>query len=101
MYSIIPKIILAHILVRHTYREPGQYEVCVKIIYFGGCEAYKCKQINVGEFCRADFEKLPVNTTADPLVAHFKALPFHSQDKKPKTICWKFGDGKDTCYQLS
>ncbi|HWN88351.1 MAG TPA: PKD domain-containing protein, partial [Chitinophagaceae bacterium] len=84
-------------LVRHTYHEPGQYEVCVKIIYFGGCESYKCKRINAGEFCRADFEKLPVNTTADPLVAYFKALPFHSQDKKPKTICWRFGDGKDTC----
>ncbi|HEX6168622.1 MAG TPA: hypothetical protein VFZ33_02945, partial [Chitinophagaceae bacterium] len=83
--------------VRHTYREPGQYEVCIKIIYFGGCESYKCKRVNIGEFCRADFEKLPVNTTADPLVAHFKALPIHSLDKKPKTICWRFGDGKDTC----
>ena len=83
--------------VRHTYREPGQYEVCVKITYFGGCEAFKCKRISVGEFCRADFEKLPVNTTADSLVTHFKALPFHSLDKKPKTICWRFGDGRDTC----
>ena len=88
-------------LVRHTYREPGQYEVCVKITYFGGCESYKCKQINVGEFCRADFEKLLVNTTANPLVAHFKALPFHSRDKKPKTIYWKFGDGKDTAIHYA
>jgi PKD repeat protein len=83
--------------VRHTYREPGRYEVCVKILYYGGCEARKCKEINVGEFCRADFEKLLVNTTANPLHAAFKALPWHSQDKKPKQICWKFGDGTDTC----
>jgi len=83
--------------VSHKYNEPGQYEVCVKIIYFGGCESYKCKQINVGEFCRADFEKLLVNTTANPLVVYYKAIPFHSQDKKPKTICWRFGDGRDTC----
>jgi len=81
--------------VSHRYSQPGQYEVCIKITYFGGCESYKCKQINVGEFCRTDFEKLLVNT--DPLVAYFKALPFHSQDKKPKTICWRFGDGRDTC----
>ena len=82
--------------VRHTYREPGQYEVCVKILYYGGCEAHKCKPINVGEFCRADFERLPLNTTVNPLLVYFKAVPFHSQDKKPKTIHWKFGDGKDT-----
>jgi PKD repeat protein len=88
-------------LVRHTYREPGQYEVCVKIFYYGGCEAYKCKAINVGEFCRADFERILVNTTADPLHVAFKALPWHSQDKKPKQICWKFGDGKDTCIEYS
>jgi PKD repeat protein len=87
--------------VRHTYREPGQYEVCVKIVYFGGCESYKCKVINVGEFCRSDFEKLLVNTTADPLVAYFKALPFHSLNKKPKKICWTFGDGRDTCIEYS
>jgi hypothetical protein len=83
--------------VSHRYSQPDQYEVCIKITYFGGCESYKCKQINVGEFCRTDFEKLLVNTTADPLVAYFKAVPFHSQDKKPKTICWRFGDGRDTC----
>jgi PKD repeat protein len=83
--------------VSHRYDQPGQYEVCIKITYFGGCESYKCKQFKVGEFCRADLEKLLVNTTANPLVAYFKALPFNSQDKKPKTICWRFGDGKDTC----
>ena len=88
-------------LVRHTYREPGRYEVCVKIMYYDGCEAYKCKPINVGQFCRADFEKLLVNTTTNPLVAYYKAIPFHSQDKKPKKICWTFGDGRDTCIEYS
>ncbi len=88
-------------LARHTYREPGRYEVCVKIVYYGGCEAYKCKTINVGEFCRADFEKLAVNTTPHPLVAYYKALPFHSRDKKPKTIYWNFGDGKDTAIHYA
>lgn len=88
-------------VVKHTYREPGQYEVCVKILYYGGCEAYKCKPVNVGEFCRADFEKLLLNTTADPLVAHFKASPFNSLDKKPKKICWTFGDGRDTCIEYA
>ncbi len=88
-------------LVHHTYREPGQYEVCIKIIYYGGCESYRCKHINVGEFCRADFEKLLVNATANPLVTYFKALPLHTLNKKPKKICWTYGDGRDTCIEYS
>lgn len=86
-------------LVRHLYREPGRYEVCIKIIYFGGCEARKCKEVNVGNFCRADFEKLPLTTVNNPLSTIFKAIPWNSNGKKPKTICWRFGDGKDTCIQ--
>jgi PKD repeat protein len=84
-------------LVRHTYREPGQYEVCIKILYYGGCEARKCKEVNVGQFCRADFEKIAISATNNPLDVYYKALPWHSQNKKPKHICWKFGDGSDTC----
>ena len=86
-------------LVHHVYREPGEYLVCVKILYYGGCEAYKCKEIPVGEFCRADFEKLQVNATDNSLAAYFKALPSHSLHKKPKKICWTFGDGRDTCIE--
>ena len=88
-------------LVRHNYNHPGQYEVCIRVVYYGGCESHNCKSINVGQFCRADFEKLLVNTTANPLIAYFKAIPFNSIDKKPKRICWKFDDGKDTCIDYA
>jgi PKD repeat protein len=85
--------------VRHQYNRPGQYEVCVKITYFGGCEAYKCKNIVIErpDQCRADFERVPATISNSPLNAYFKALPFHNNNKKPKTICWRFGDGRDTC----
>ena len=85
--------------VSHRYTQPGQYEVCVKITYYGGCEAYKCKPIVVTrpDECRADFEEIAVNSTTNPLLAYYKALPWHNNNKKPKTICWRFGDGKDTC----
>jgi hypothetical protein len=48
--------------------------------------------------CRADFERLPLSTTNSPLNVHFKALPWHNNDKKPKTICWTFGDGRGYLY---
>ena len=74
------------------------YEVCVKILYYGGCEARKCNHIQVGkpDTCRADFEKIPETTIAQ-LVSSFRALPWHNNEKKPARICWTFGDGKDTC----
>ena len=54
--------------VRHRYNVPGTYTVCIKITYYGGCEAYKCKPIVVTrpDECRADFERITINTTANP-----------------------------------
>ncbi len=86
--------------VGHRYKEPGQYEVCVKILYYGGCEAKWCKQIIIErpDRCSVDFEQIP--TTANtPLTAHFRAIPKHNENKNPERICWKFGDGKDTCIK--
>jgi PKD repeat protein len=89
-------------VVGHNYNQPGQYEVCVKIQYFGGCEARKCKPINIirPDSCRADFERLPL-TANTPLTVGFKALPWHNNDKKPVKICWQFGDGTDTCINYT
>lgn len=88
-------------IIRHRYQHPGNYEVCVKAIYYGGCEARKCKLVSIEfpAFCRADFERLNVSPTTNPLHVTFKALPWHYNNKKPKVICWKFGDGKDTCIE--
>lgn len=88
-------------VVGHSYQRPGEYEVCVKIFYYGGCEAKKCKTIQFGEpdSCRADFETISAGTS--PFHKYFKAIPSHNQNKKPVYICWKFGDGKDTCVQYT
>ncbi|MES1216706.1 MAG: PKD domain-containing protein [Bacteroidota bacterium] len=87
--------------VPHNYKEPGTYEVCVKIQYYGGCESKKCKSITISrpDACSADFERIPVNSTNDPLRIYFKALPKHNNNKKPAAICWTFGDGRDTCIK--
>ena len=86
-------------VVSHLYNHSGQYEVCVKILYYGGCEARKCRQIEiiVPDTCRADFESLPITAGTTPLTTNFKALPWHNNNKKPARICWTFGDGRDTC----
>lgn len=87
--------------VTHTYAQPGNYNVCVKILYAGGCEATKCKpaQVGITDSCRADFE---IDGIASSLrTKKFTAIPWHNQQKKPVKICWIFGDGSDTCIQYS
>jgi len=87
----------------HHYLQQGVYEVCVRIVYDGGCEATKCKPVyvTIPDACRADFEKLALTPTISPLHVTFKALPWHNNNKKPKKICWTFGDGRDTCIEYS
>jgi hypothetical protein len=70
----------------------------VKIEYFGGCEARKCKEIRIGErdSCSADFERGP-NPGTSPLTVGLKALPWNNNNRKPARVCWNFGDGRDTC----
>jgi PKD repeat protein len=84
--------------VPHTYSQPGLYNVCVKIRYYGGCEARKCETVRVErpDSCRADFERLPT-VASSPLSASFKALPWNNNNRKPQRVCWTFGDGRDTC----
>ena len=49
--------------------------------------------------CQADFEVNSVAST--PFTKYFTAIPLHSEQNKPVYICWKFGDGKDTCIQYT
>jgi len=85
--------------VYHQYAQPGNYNVCVNILYDGGCEAHKCKMLQVGDVitCSANFET--VSSTATALGKYFVAQPSNSANKKPVRICWTFGDNHDTCIQ--
>ena len=89
--------------VSHMYAQPGNYNVCVSILYDGGCEAQKCHQVVVivPDSCSADFERLPVTPHNNPRSGLYKALPWHNNNKKPARICWQFGDGRDTCINYT
>lgn len=88
-------------VVKHEYRESGNYEVCIKAVYYGGCEAKSCRPIQIGHpmECKAEFERIPISSINNPWHIAFRARPWHSNNKKPKLICWTFGDGKDTCIE--
>jgi PKD repeat protein len=85
--------------VYHHYKEKGTYSVCVKVQYQGGCKADNCHEIKVTreDSCRIEYntEKIAANRLALQFIAH----PVNSNDKKPVRLCWKFGDGKDTCIE--
>lgn len=87
--------------VYHTYRERGLYKVCVTIKYQGGCQASYCNEVQLG---RTDSCTVGYRTEAadnSPLVRYFIAQPWNSLGKKPLRVCWKFGDGKDSCIQYN
>lgn len=86
--------------INHNYAQPGQYTVCVKILYDGGCESQKCKNVSViappADSCYVNV--FDVATTTTNLVRHFYAGPM--PNRVAERICWNFGDGTDTCYDL-
>ncbi len=98
-----PETFTGQYVTSHRYSHAGSYNVCVRIRYYGGCEADKCHPIQVGrpDTCAADFERLPVAAGTPPLRAYFKALPLHNNNRKPARVCWRFGDGQDTCINYS
>jgi PKD repeat protein len=86
--------------VKHTYAAPGQYNMCVKINYDGGCEKQKCKletvSLPVVNTCSVQVNE--VATTSNILDRHFYATPM--LNAVPLKICWYFGDGTDSCIIL-
>jgi PKD repeat protein len=86
--------------VYHHYAQRGQYQVCVKIRYQGGCQSDYCRTITVGgDECKVDYTVDAV--TASPLSKHFVAQPVSALQKKPLKICWDFGDGSTECKQYT
>lgn len=86
--------------VYHTYSQRGQYNVCAKILYQGGCASYYCHVITIGnDECKADFNVDSI--TVSPLAKHFVAQTWDAFGKKPLKICWDFGDGTTECKQYS
>jgi PKD repeat protein len=87
--------------VYHKYDHAGTYKVCLKILYSGGCVASVCKELKIEnpEVCSADIKLETLSASGS--TKQFIAITANNQQKKPALICWKFGDGKDTCIQYS
>ncbi|MBD0333166.1 MAG: PKD domain-containing protein, partial [Chitinophagaceae bacterium] len=68
--------------VYHKYEHHGTYNVCIKIVYSGGCIATTCKEVHVEnpEECSADFN---VESTSAVNTRQFIALPKNNNEKKP------------------
>ncbi|MDP9229950.1 MAG: PKD domain-containing protein, partial [Bacteroidota bacterium] len=88
--------------VTHSYPRSDYFEVCVKVLYYGGCESYKCKRVFVGEVkdsCKVRLFEISPSITS--LTKGFYVTTSSSTNKKAERICWNFGDGTDTCIMLT
>jgi hypothetical protein len=87
--------------INHQYAKAGQYNVCVSILYDGGCESKQCTVINMApppppDTCLVNI--LEAATNINNLERHFYAELM--KERRPEMVCWIFGDGKDTCINL-
>jgi PKD repeat protein len=87
----------------HQYPSPGTYNNCVTIFYQGGCQSTECHPVIIppppADSCRASYILEPV--VATPLSRRFVAQPWHNNGKRVTSVCWQFGDGRDTCIQYA
>ncbi|GAB4093165.1 PKD domain-containing protein [Flaviaesturariibacter terrae] len=84
--------------VNHNYSAPGNYSACVKIVYDGGCQSTYCHNVSLAppaDSCSAHFTLQAV--AAQPLGRRFVAQPWHNNGKRVTSVCWNFGDGRDSC----
>jgi PKD repeat protein len=90
-------------VVKHAYAHGGQYQVCVSVLFDGGCEAHYCKAETISEpSTHPDTCFVNVNevvATVSQLARKFYAGL--TQHKVPLKICWQFGDGRDSCVYIS
>ncbi|MDB5253478.1 MAG: hypothetical protein JWP27_2647 [Flaviaesturariibacter sp.] len=89
--------------VTHSYTAFATYTACVTIFYDGGCQSSECHPVVVNNPAPNDstctvrvYESGASATTA--VDRHFYATP--GTDRVATRICWTFGDGRDTCYDL-
>ncbi|MEI9947119.1 MAG: PKD domain-containing protein [Chitinophagaceae bacterium] len=84
-------------VVNHHYQQPGQYEVCVKINYYGGCEARTCKTVLIpNRPCSVGIIQLTPSSSVSR-ERLFYSFPHSASNSSYERICWTFGDGTDTC----
>ncbi len=88
----------------HTYQGSGSYTACVRILYDGGCESQSCNTIIVNapttppaDTCYVNLAEVPANSYSPVRSFYVGTVP----NKIPYRICWTFGDGTDTCINLS
>ena len=76
----------------HTYAQPGNYNVCLRVYVGSTCVQELCKIITVGNPCALDVKWRHEKDPANPLVIKFineTVVPFTGAKYK-----WSFGDGQ-------
>ncbi|WP_121353594.1 PKD domain-containing protein [Flavisolibacter nicotianae] len=89
--------------VEHRYAQNGRYEACVSIRYDGGCESRSCQAFTIEQpappptSCEAGLNEVATNLAS----LERKFYVGLQANRRAEKICWKFGDGTDSCVVLS
>lgn len=81
------------LIITHRYAAPGNYTVCAKVYYAGGCVAYRCKLISItvphSNICGGYMQ----DSVIAPRTIRFKGTGIHNPNDNVVSYTWTFGDG--------
>lgn len=88
--------------IKHSYSHPGKYQVCVNILFDGGCEAHYCNVENIITPTPTDSCFINIYEAATSLNNSERKFYIGLQQHRPvQKLCWSFGDGKDSCINIT
>lgn len=81
------------LMISHRYPAPGNYTVCAKVFYAGGCIVQRCRQVSVSlphtNICGGYVTDSAISTNT----IRFKATAILAPNDNVTSYGWLFGDG--------
>ncbi|RYF85108.1 MAG: PKD domain-containing protein [Chitinophagaceae bacterium] len=89
------------LMVVHHYPAPGNYTICAKVYYAGGCTAQRCKPVVISvpqsNVCGGYFADSLISTNT----FRFKGNGIHNPTDYVTSYNWTFGDGTSAAGQVT
>jgi hypothetical protein len=90
------------LIANHTFPAPGNYHVCLRVVYTGGCVAERCIEVTIRPQSTSTcggYITQQVTTAGSVLL---KGFSIHDPNDNPVQFNWTFGDGSTgTGQQIS
>lgn len=88
------------LMITHLYAAPGNYTVCAKVYYAGGCVVQKCKQIAINIPHTNICGGYMTDSATGAKTVRFKGTGIQNPNDFVTSYTWSFGDGTTATGQV-